>query len=298
MSPDSPHWTLDFTASRKAAQRELGRKMELLHPMVATGHHLLHDSAGVCRDHVDVAVATSFRQCLEFVDAVDILLRHLTIVPAIAQARSAVETAVSTLYLATRRDAVVASAFLHAALRHAENELVRKKNSPHLDDDDRSEIQEQLHEIDAFFGTQATDYPSRTAIVALRALPAGRPWYSIQGGPRNFRELLKRVDVPDLAQVYSDLNAAVHEGIPQMGFYGADGSAGEPEGSEWLRPLRVPSPWAFRPVLAAGLAAKISLVVTLGHFLGRLPGWMPRIEAFRAQHNPRCHESGMEVLVL
>lgn len=291
------NWKLDFAASRSAAQRALGRRMELLHPMVATGHDLLRDCAGVCRDDVDHAVAASFRQCLEFVDGVDILLRHLVIVPAIAQARSAVETAGYTVYLARQRDAVVAAAYLYSGMRHAENERARKMDSPHLDEEDRRAFQGQKDELDAF-QAQSTDYPTRTAIAALQALRRRAPWYSIPGGPRHFRELLERSDAAVLAGVYSDLNPAVHEGMPQMGFHGADGGPGDPTGREWLRPLRVPSPWSFRPVLAAGVAAKVAVVVTLEHFMARLPDWHSRMDAFAVRHNKRCRDCGMQALAV
>lgn len=290
-------WKLDFAESRKAAQRALGRQMEILHPMVTTGHALLRDCAEISRDTTDVAVAASFRQCLEFVDAVDILLRHLAIVPAMAQARSSVETAAYTLYLVRERNAVVSSAFLYSGIRHAENEFERKRNLSHLDDDDRRAMHERTDEFHAFYAAHATDYASRTAIDALRKLRSGSPWYSIQSGPRNLRELLKRADAADLAQVYSDLNSTVHEGMPQVGFHGANGEPFDPEGG-WIRPLRVPSPWAFRPLLIAGSAAKISLVVALAYFIGRLPSWQTRIDTFAAKHNQRCRACGFEALTV
>jgi hypothetical protein len=296
MSTGPATWNLDFAASRRAAQKALGPTMELLHPMVEVGHEFLRDSAGVCRDHVDLAVATSFRQCLEFVDAVDVLLRHLVLVPAIAPARSAIETAAYTVHLAARRDAVLASAFLHAGVRHMERELLRKRDAPYQDDDGRREVQMMLDELDAHFREVATDYASRKGIAELRALRSGRPWYSIQDGPGSFHELLAQMGLADLARFYSDLNAAVHEGIPQLGFHGADGGPGDPTGREWLRPLRVYSPWAFRPVHAAGLAAKISLVTALRHLGVRLPGWGTRIQEFRERHNRRCREARMEGL--
>jgi hypothetical protein len=298
MSTGPASWNLDFASSREAARSALGPMMELLHPVVATGHDLLHDSLAVCHDHVDLAVATSFRQCLEFVDAVDVLLRHLVLAPAIAQARSAIETAASTVHLATSRDAVLASAFLHAGTRHMENELVRKRDATYQDDAGRREVQALLDELDALFRSQATDDPSRRGIAALRDLRPGRPWYSIHGGPSTLHQLLTQMGLADLARFYSDLNAAVHEGIPQLGFQGAGGGPPDPTGREWLRPLRVYSPWAFRPVHAAGLAANISLVTALRHFGVRLPGWGPRIQEFQERHNRRCRESGMEALAL
>jgi hypothetical protein len=130
-------WDLDFADSRKAAQKHLGHKLEILRPLIRFSHESLRDCRDVSLDEVDLVVATAFRQCLEFADAVDILLRHMSIAPAAAQARGALEHAPQVVLLATSRDPVLATAYLLSSLRHMEHEFERKKKAAGLDDEDR-----------------------------------------------------------------------------------------------------------------------------------------------------------------
>ncbi|HEX7243869.1 MAG TPA: DUF5677 domain-containing protein [Longimicrobiaceae bacterium] len=297
MRHSSP-WDLDFASSRKEAQKHIGRKLEILSPLVRTGHALLYDCRKVCSDDTDAVVAVSFRQCLEFVDSVDLLLRHLIIAPAIGQARSALESAACTCYLAKKRDPVLSAAFLLSSMRHLKHELERKMESPHLDEEDRRAIRAEIEYVENHCATLATDHASRTALAALRNLGRSRAWYSILNGPQNIHRLMEDIGIGDLSQIYSDLNSAVHEGMPPLGFVGADGRPVDPSSAEWLRPLRAPSPWSFRPVMVGGLALKISLVTTAGYFLPRLPGWLSRLEEFRVEHNRRCEAGEMTMLSL
>jgi hypothetical protein len=147
---------LDFSESRKAAQKQLGHKLEVLRSLIQFSHKFLHDCRGVPTSEVDMVVALAFRQCLEFADAVDILLRHMAIAPAAAQARGALEHAPQVVLLATRRDPVLAVGYLLAPLRQMEHELERKKKAGGLDEEDQAGFEDALDGLQQLYSTHAT----------------------------------------------------------------------------------------------------------------------------------------------
>lgn len=295
--PRTSPWDLDSADSRKAAQKHLGHQLELLRPLILYSHECLRDCRGVCTDEVDHVVAMAFRQCLEFADGVDILLRHMAIAPAAAQARSVLEHAPQVVLLARRRDPVLAVAYLLSSLRQLEHELERKKKAPGLDEEDRAGIKVQLDEISSLYDAHSRDHAGRKALAGLKALPAGRPWFAMENGPSNIHNLMKKIGLEALSNFYSDLNPVVHGGMPLMALAVASGEPGSENSLEWLRPLRVSSPWKFRPVLATVLAVTLALSEILAYFGSRIAS-ISKFPQFRKEHNRRCKLAKMPVLAI
>ncbi|HYR11265.1 MAG TPA: DUF5677 domain-containing protein [Longimicrobium sp.] len=291
--PRPSPWDLDFAESRKAAQKYLGHQMEILRPLIRLSHEFLRECRDVSANEVDLVVAIAFRQCLEFADAVDILLRHMAIAPAAAQARGALEQAPQVMYLVQKKDPVQAAAYQFAAMVQAEHELKRKQTAAGLDDDDRQSIQAELDSIQVMFDDHTRDRAGREGLTALRRLRARDPWYAINGGPKNVHELFAALGVASLSYLYSDLNPVVHGGMPLLATATASGLPGSEQSQEWLRPLRVPAPWAFRPIRATTMAVSLGLLHAFRHFGTRMPGWITRLQSFQAEHNQRCTRAEM-----
>jgi hypothetical protein len=297
--PRPSPWDLDFAASRNAAQKHLGHKMEILRPLILFSHGLLREIPALCRDEIDLVVALSFRQCLEFADGVDLLLRHLMIVPAAAQARSALEHAPQVILLARRRDPVLAAAYLLSGMRNFEHELERKLKAPVFDEEDRNAIRLELDGVREHMSKYSADRAGREAFDGLRKLGPGRPWYAVRSGPENFHRLVEELELGAVSNFYSDLNPVVHGGMPVLAAASASGDpADENNQEEWLRPLRAPSPWSFRPILATSTALYLALVAVIPHFVSLAPEWVVRLETFRKEHERRCRKAEMPSLVL
>lgn len=295
MARPSP-WNLDFADSRRAAQKHLGHKLEVLRPLIQFSHEFLHDCRGVSISEDDMVVAMAFRQCLEFADAVDILLRHMAIAPAAAQARGALEHAPQVVLLATRRDPVLTAAYLLSNLRHMEHELERKKKARGPDDEDQAAYQDALDGLQQLYRAQSQDRATREALAALQPLGPGRPWYAIRNGPENIHKLMKEVGIAPLSHFYQDLNPIAHGGMPLMAIASASGDPGSEDDLDWLRPLRSTSPWSFRPILAAGTAVNVAFAYVFAYFAPRLQHWIPKYLKFRKEHNQRCERADMAVL--
>lgn len=294
--PKPSPWDLDFGESRKAAQKQLGHKLEVLRPLIQFSHAFLHDCRGVSTSEVDLVVAIAFRQCLEFADAVDILLRHMAIAPAAAQARGALEHAPQVVLLATRRDPVLAAAYLLAPMRQMEHELERKRKASGPGDEDQAAYQDALDGLQQLYSAQSQDRAGKEALAAVQTLGPGRPWYAIRKGPENIHELMKEVGLASLSHFYKDLNPVVHGGMPLMATAAASGDPGSADDPEWLRPLRSSSPWSFRPILAAATAVNVAFVIVFAHFVPRLQHWIPKYREFRKEHNRRCARAEMREL--
>ena len=297
MTRRSP-WDLDFAESRKAAQKHLGAKIEVLRPMIRFGHEVLRDCRPVCRTEVDAAVATSFRQCLEFADSVDLQLRHLMIAPAAVQSRSALECAAQATYLAQKQDPVLAAAYIITPMLQMQHEMSRKIKAPGLDEDDRNEIQARADEISMTLDQFVHDEAGRQARAALQSLRSRDPWYSILAGPHDIHQLLKAIGAEGLSHHYSALNPVVHGSMAHLW---VDFSSRDPMDSDataWLRPLRSPSPWEFRPILATGAALKLGLYHLLVHFTPRMPELITRATEFAREHKKICTKAGLAVLSL
>ncbi|HEY0015516.1 MAG TPA: DUF5677 domain-containing protein [Longimicrobium sp.] len=295
MAKTSP-WDLDFGESRKAAQKQLGHKLEVLRPLVQFSHKFLHDCRDVSVSEVDMVVAMAFRQCLEFADAVDILLRHMAIAPAAAQARGALEHAPQVVLLATRRDPVLAAAYLLSSLRQMEHELERKKKAGGLDEEDRAGFEDALDGLQQLYSANASDRAGKEALAALQPLGPGRPWYALRNGPDNIHKLIRDVGLDPLSHLYQDLNPVAHGGMPLMAIAAASGDPGSENDPDWLRPLRSTSPWSFRPILAAGTAVNVAFVHVFAYFVPRLQHWIAEFREFRKEHNRRCARAEMPVL--
>lgn len=296
--PRPTPWDLDFAESRKAAQKHLGHKLEILRPLIRLSHEFLRDCRAVSRTEVDQAVAMAFRQCLEFADAVDILLRHMAIAPAAAQARGALEHAPQVIFIAKTGDPVLAVAYLFSSLVQVEHEFKRKQKLPTLDDEDRQSFQTELDALQAMFNEHTHDRAGKEALTALRELRARDPWYAIRGGPETVHGLFEKLEIQGLSQLYSDLNPVVHGGMPLLAIAAASGEPGTETSPEWLRPLRVASPWAFRPIRATAMSVSLALFHSVGYFGPRLPAWLDRLQAFRQEHNRRCTRAEMPDLAL
>lgn len=297
MATPSP-WDLDFADSRKAAQKHLGHTLEILRPLIRLSHEFLRDCRDVSTTELDLAVAMAFRQCLEFADAVDILLRHMAIAPAAAQARSALEHAPQVVFLARKQDPVLAVAYLLSSLVQSEHELKRKQKAAGLDDEDRQAFQTELDNLQVLFSEHARDRAGQEALTALKRLRVRDPWYAIRGGPENVHGLFAELEISPFSHLYSDLNPIVHGGMPLLAIAAASGEPGSETSLEWLRPLRVPSPWAFRPIRATSMGVSLALLNALGYFAPRLPDWIPRLHSFREEHNRRCVRAEMPDLSL
>jgi hypothetical protein len=294
----SSAWGLEFAESRKASQKHLGHKLEILRPMIRVGHEFLRDCRNVCRTESDIVVAIAFRQCLEFADSVDLLLRHLMIAPAAAQARSVIENAAQVVFLLKKQDPVLAVVYLASFARQMEHELTRKKTAQGIDDEGRQAIQEELDRLAVTYQNAAHDGAGKDAVAEVRQLPQGRPWYSVRGGPANIHRLLEEIGLGGLSIHYSDLNPVVHGGMPLHSLGMMSGDPEDAESSEWLRPLRVPSPWSFRPLLATGVGLNIALVHMVPFFITRIPNAASRLATFAEEHNQRCERADMAVLRL
>jgi hypothetical protein len=289
--PRPSPWDLDFAASRSAAQKHLGRSLEILRPLVVFSHGLLRETPALCRDDADLSVALAFRQTLEFADAVDLLLRHMMITPAAAQARSALEHAPQVILLAMRKDPVLAAAYVMSGLRSAEHELERKLTAPGLDDEDRRRIQAELEEARKLYEGDPTDRTGKEAADEIRKLRPGRPWYSIRNGPENIHRLFEELSLGALSNFYSDLNPVVHGGMPVMAAATASGDPVDATSMEWIRPLRATSPWAFRPVLSTTMAVNLALMSFFVCFVPRAPGWIERMQEFGRMQEKRCKDT-------
>jgi hypothetical protein len=272
--------------------------LDLLRPLILYSHGCLRECREVCTEEVDVVVALAFRQCLEFADAVDILLRHMVIAPAAAQARSALEHAPQVVLLARRRDPVLAAAYLLSSLRQLEHELERKQKAPGLDEEDRDDIKARLEDLESLYADHARDHAGRRALAALKALKPGRPWFAMENGPGNIHDLMKEVDLGVLSNFYSDLNPVVHGGMPLMATAAASGEPGTESSREWLRSLRVSSPWRSRPIRATGLALVIALIEILSYFGPRLARSISKYKQFQKEHNRRCERAEMPELAI
>ncbi|HEU4882307.1 MAG TPA: DUF5677 domain-containing protein [Longimicrobium sp.] len=297
--PRPSPWDLDFAESRKAAQKQLGHQLEILRPLIRLSHEFLRECRDVATDDVDLVVAVALRQCLEFADAVDILLRHMSIAPAAAQARGALEHAPQVIWLVNKRDPVLAAAYVSAGILQMEHELRRKQTASGLNEEDRQLFQAEINGIQDMLEHHTRDRFGREALTELRRLRARDPWYAIQGGPKNVHELFAALELAPLSHIYSDLNPIVHGGMPLLAAATASGEPGTENSQEWLRPLRVPAPWAFRPIRATTIAVKIALLhAYFRHFSPRMPNWFARIDSFRVEHDQRCRRAAMPDLFL
>jgi hypothetical protein len=295
--PKPSEWDLDFSVSRKAAAKHIGPSLEILRPLIRFSHELLRDCRDLIEDEVDLVLLTAFRQCLEFADAVDILLRHMVVTPAVAQARSALEHAPQVILLATRRDRVLAAGYLLSSLRSSEHELTRKQDAPGLDEDDRAEIRARLKALEELYAQHAGDRPGLEALTALKCLKRGDPWYAMRGGPNNIHKLMTALDLDALSTFYSDLNPVVHGGMPLLATGAASGLPGSEIDPELLRPLRTASPWAFRAILCTGMAVDLALLHVLNYFAPHLATQVvPRFREFQKEHTRRCERADLSVL--
>jgi hypothetical protein len=291
-------WDLDSALSRKSAQKHFGRKLDILKPLICFSHEFLHDCRSAGTHEIDLAVALAFRQCLEFADAVDVLLRHLIIAPAMAQARSALETAPQVILLAKRRDPVLAAAYIINGLYQAQLEVERKLKASDLDDEDTGLLQLALVDMQAVHEQYASDHAGQLALAALKTLGPGAPWYAIRNGPKNIHRLFDEVGAGKLSNFYRDLNPAVHGGLPLLGTGAASGDQSDAEYLQPIRPLRMPSPWSFRPLLTTAASVVLTLMTVVVYFVPHLPHWAPRYAAFREEHNRRCQAAELPSLCL
>lgn len=179
-----------------------------------------------------------------------------------------------------------------------EHELKRKQKAPALDDEDRELFQTELDNLQTLFTEHARDRAGQEALTALRRLRAQDPWYAIRNGPGNVHGLFAELEIAPFSHLYSDLNPIVHGGMPLLAIAAASGEPGSENSLEWLRPLRVPSPWAFRPIRATSMGVSMALLNALGYFGPRLPNWILRLQSFRDEHNRRCDRAEMPDLSL
>jgi hypothetical protein len=203
------------------------------------------------------------------------------------------------IFLVKKKDPVLAAAYLIAGMLQMEHELRRKQMASGLDEEDRQLFQDEIDDLQAVLQRHARDRAGGAALAELRGLQAHAPWYAIRAGPKNVHKLFAELGVAALSHLYRDLNPVVHGGMPLLATATASGEPGTEGSVEWLRPLRVPSPWAFRPIRAATIAVKMVLVHSYAvHFAPRMPGWLARFESFRAEHDQRCTRAEMPDLSL
>jgi len=128
---------------------------------------------------------------------------------------------------------------------------------------------------------------------AIAELHPGRPWYSILNGPRNVHSLLAQSGLESLSVLYRDLNATVHTGMPHTAGAMSDGVTETREIQEWIRPIRSYTPWAFRPILAAGLALKVAFGMTVRQYPAVFMKWEERMQKFKPEHDARCRRADL-----
>lgn len=139
------------------------------------------------------AIQHTWRELIEDVDAIDILIRSGAIGPARIIGRTVLELTAAIRYLAARNNEQVSAARLLAAGREAERRYFALIEG---NDDGKEELREALlHLRKERINSEYASHAQLKAAQALDALPEGAPWYSVFGGPSGPAQLLNQADM-------------------------------------------------------------------------------------------------------
>lgn len=268
----------------------LEKRLAVLQPMV----QLASDVLGVVRtidpSAADAATAMSFRQCAEFADAVWLLSRHRLSASCASSARSCLETAAQTVFLAREPHPVRVAAYHQAPLVAEIWALRKRQDNPNNGADTIREMGDLLSRMEGelveHFHTPA-DRLAREQLLRQKSRPT---WYSVQKGPANIHEVLEAINLEELSVFYKDLNFLVH-GSPKHAY------AGMIIADTWLPPLRSKSGFDFQPVLVATTSLQIVILDVLVQLRPTIPRCWQMLESFIPGHNRRAAAAGLDGLV-
>jgi hypothetical protein len=289
-------WELDDQRSRNLAKKEMAHAHEILRPFIQFAQKLLRaailDDSGV----FDRPLAFAYRQTLEFVDGVDLLLRHHMVAPAGAQARSALEMAVQTCYLSFRVTPRIAVAYYLAQLKTKRLLIEGRMRAPNVNDVERQELSDMAAAMWDNVIAMASLHPIYAeALEQINALKGGEPWFRVFNGPRNIHDMMDRLELSPLSIYYKELNSIVHVGLPTAAIAGLNANE---EPAEWLRPLRTATDWWPMPLKVAIVSADIATQAFIVHFNARHPRWLDDMLDFQKEHGERCEKAGMPDLAM
>lgn len=289
-------WDVADQQSRNLAKREMKDAHEILRPIIRFGQKLLRTGVRDAEAELDRVLSFSYRQTLEFVDGVDMLLRHHMVTPAGAQARSALESAVQTCYLSFRGTPRLAAAYTLAQLRSRRLLLEGRRRAPNVTDEEREALDQQARGMwDQLRALVPLHPPYAAALQEIDQLGDGEPWYRVFKGPRSIHKMMELLDLSSLSIYYRELNSIVHLGLPTAGLAS---DAGEGDAREWLRPLRSVTDWWPMPLKVAIVSADLATQAYIVQYHRRHPDWLDEMLAFQKEHGVRCSRVGMPDLAM
>jgi hypothetical protein len=291
-------WNVDDQQSRNLAKREMKDAHDILRPIIHFGQKLLRAGVRDSDHYLDRVMASSYRQTLEFVDGVDLLLRHHMVTPAGAQARSALESAVQTCYL-LRGAPRLAAAYVLAQIRSKRQMYEGRTQAPNVNEEQRQELRELVERTRNTSAELAALHPAfADALAELETLRDGEPWYRVFAGPRTIHDMMARLGHPSLSIHYRELNSVVHVGLPTAALAGAMPGTGPGEPSEWLRPLRSVTDWWTMPLKVGIVSADIATQAYIVQYNWRYPHWLDEMLQFQKEHSERCTRAGIPDLAM
>jgi hypothetical protein len=208
------------SARRAAASMGRGRGVLALH--VDKGLSLLGEWASerpaTITSHVALLL---YHSLLESVDSADILLASGAVGPANNQSRTAIETAVSILYLLRRNNEVVSAACLLHEQRHIcriRSDVVEDAYASGASAEVIAAAEAELEEVRVQrIRLENLDHVTLTAareldrVEAGMASPAHARWHMVLGGPRTVRQLFAEMGRErDYDFVFRSWSEAVH----------------------------------------------------------------------------------------
>jgi hypothetical protein len=273
------------------SRQHLGAGYDILRLQAQFGNEVLRELARHTADEHDAAVVLLLRQHLEYLDAADLLLRHMQIVPALVQTRTTLEAALQLGYVIRKGDIRIAAAYYVAQMRREEPVLREQAEDVDAPEEVRTSAQEILESVSA---ECRSTYPRRKADDALSRLKRFDPWYRVFDGPKNLRELAAKAGLESFYQLaYPRLSTAVHAAQSMHGVRAAPDSDPREEGV-WVAPLRSYYPnWGDVVYLGslAAMAARVRIVSYSSHL--RTSAWLSRFHDHERQFWKLCDKSGI-----
>ena len=193
MSPYKPRNS--FVLRRRDAKRRMDSlrigQTDTIGGTVDQSLQLLAESLDTKLDTLTAtAIQHTWREQIENVDAIDILVRNGAIGPARIIGRTVLELTAAIRYLAARNNEQVAAARLLAADREAERKYRALIEGQ---DDAPEELREAIQQLrKERINKEYSSYAQLKAAQALDALPSGAPWYSVFDGPGGPAQLLNQ----------------------------------------------------------------------------------------------------------
>jgi hypothetical protein len=253
------------------------RQLEVLRSMIRLSEAMLKDIGRIPDpSHSEGVTAYSFRQTVEFADAVDVLSGLNRDAAAAAAARSSLEGAAQTAYLANEPHSVRIAAYLAAPLLIERRSLTRQLSEA-TTAEDRAITTHMLRRCDEELAYQRQDTSGRLAIDELERQKGPIIWHATAGGHRTVHQILHQIGRDDLSAVYTDLNASVHA-TPKHALSAVIRT------DSWLPPLRQRSALASPSLRATALALHLAMTEVAKVFV-RCPGCSDRLQRAAAAHN-------------